>query len=137
MKYYGMDVSIFDIMSLGRQTFSKINDAWFRAYLSDRIITSFEEDEQILQQEKFYEEFGKDVDFDKFMGKVMGKAYAMKMSSYRDSSPSPFVDATPDTINAPSIEAWRDWEKLDGYEAYQDSERTTPLEETKNIGWTI
>ncbi|KAL2834053.1 hypothetical protein BJY01DRAFT_224585 [Aspergillus pseudoustus] len=125
MKVYESEISVFDVIALGRQTFSKIDDAWFREYLSKTVIGRFEEHEGIFQQDEFYEVFGKMDEFDKFLGKVITKAYAKKIASIRDEAWLASVD-TLDTIQAAASigddDTWRDWEDLQGYQDENDRE---------------
>lgn len=82
---FDKDIHIFDIIALGRKNFPRITeDVWFSEHLSAKIIAGFEADEQIFQREEFLEGFGKALDFDKFLVKVMAKAYTHKMSTIRD-----------------------------------------------------
>jgi hypothetical protein len=103
-------IPIFDIISLGRDTMAKINDAWFSKYLTDRIITSFEEDEGIFQEEEFFELFGQSVAFDQFLSKVMAQAYETKLASIRDEAHSAIMEAEL------REDVWRDWEELSACE---------------------
>ena len=83
------NVSIFDIIALGRKNFRRITeDAWYSEYLTTKIMASFENDERIFQQEEFFKGFGEAPDFDKFLGKIMAKTYAHKISSIQD-APDP------------------------------------------------
>lgn len=84
MQLFGEDISIFHIIVLGRQTFPRITeDSWFAEYLTSKIMASFEADEAMFQREEFFEGFGKALDFDRFLGKVMGNAYSQRLSSIR------------------------------------------------------
>jgi hypothetical protein len=77
-------VSVQDIISIGRQYFLRISeDEWFSEYLTTKIIKSFEMDESIFEQEEFLAGFGEAPDFDRFLARVMGKAYAQQISSIR------------------------------------------------------
>ena len=85
MQTFDKDIPIFDIIALGRKNFPRITeDTWFSEYLTAKIMASFEADEQIFQREEFLEGFGKALDFDKFLVKVIAKAYTHKMSTIRD-----------------------------------------------------
>lgn len=85
MQTFDKDIRIFDIIALGRKNFPRITeDAWFSEHLTAKVMAGFEADEQIFQQEEFLEGFGKALDFDKFLVKVMAKAYTHKMSTVRD-----------------------------------------------------
>ncbi|KAL2867531.1 uncharacterized protein BJX67DRAFT_380884 [Aspergillus lucknowensis] len=77
-------VSIFHIIVLARRTFPRITqEAWFSAYLTSKILASFEADDEMFQREEFFEGYGEALDFDKFLGKVMANAYSQRMSSLR------------------------------------------------------
>jgi hypothetical protein len=79
---FDKEVSIIDIISLGRKAFPKISEEpWFSEYLTARITASFEADEGIFQRGQFFEGFGETPDFDKFLGKVMAQVYSNKISS--------------------------------------------------------
>lgn len=85
IQIFDKDIRIFDIIALGRKNFPMITeDAWFSEYLTAKIMEGFEADEQTFQQEEFLEGFGKALDFDRFLVKVMAKAYTHKMSTIRD-----------------------------------------------------
>lgn len=87
IQIFDNDIALFDVISLGRKYFPKITeDAWFSEYLTNKIMTSFEAEEGIFQQEEFFNGFGEAPDFDKFLGKIMAKAYDRKISSIRDAS---------------------------------------------------
>jgi hypothetical protein len=82
IQIFDKDVSIIDIIALGRKAFPKISEElWFSEYLTARITASFEADEGIFQREQFFEGFGETPDFDKFLGKVMAQIYSNKISS--------------------------------------------------------
>lgn len=82
IQIFDKEVSIIDIISLGRKAFPKISEEpWFSEYLTARITASFEADEGIFQREQFFEGFGETPDFDKFLGKVMAQVYSNKISS--------------------------------------------------------
>ncbi|KAH1847512.1 hypothetical protein KXX55_001249 [Aspergillus fumigatus] len=84
IEIFDKEVSINDIISLGRKAFPRISEEpWFSEYLTDRITASFEADEGIFQREQYFEVFGESVDFDKFLGKVMAQAYSSKISAIR------------------------------------------------------
>ncbi|KAF4228832.1 hypothetical protein CNMCM8980_000114 [Aspergillus fumigatiaffinis] len=84
IEIFDKEVSINDIISLGRKAFPRISEEpWFSEYLTDRITASFEADEGIFQREQYFEGFGESVDFDKFLGKVMAQAYSSKISAIR------------------------------------------------------
>ncbi|KAH2679558.1 hypothetical protein KXW53_005819 [Aspergillus fumigatus] len=84
IQIFDKEVSIIDIISLGRKAFPKISEEpWFSEYLTARITASFEADEGIFQREQFFEGFGETLDFDKFLGKVMAQVYSNKISSIR------------------------------------------------------
>ncbi|KAL3454820.1 hypothetical protein BJX65DRAFT_301447 [Aspergillus insuetus] len=119
-------IPIFDIISLGRNTMAKIDDAWFSKYLTDRIIASFEEDEAILQEEKFFELFGQSVGFDKFLSKVMAKAYETKLASIRDEAHSAIMEAES------REDVWRDWEALSAYEDVDEDDSSEYSEDEQD-----
>lgn len=55
MQIFDKDVSLFDMIDLGRECFPRIDeDRWYSEYLTNRIMTSFESEEGIFQQEEFY-----------------------------------------------------------------------------------
>jgi hypothetical protein len=84
MEIFDKEVSIIDIISLGRKAFPRISEEpWFSEYLTARITASFEADEGIFQREQFFEGFGESVDFDKFLAKVMAQVYSSKISAIR------------------------------------------------------
>ncbi|KAL4918411.1 hypothetical protein BDW62DRAFT_200791 [Aspergillus aurantiobrunneus] len=84
MQLFDRHVTLFDIIYLGRRYFSRITeDAWFCEYLTHKIMASFEIDEEIFQQEEFFNAFGEAPDFDRFLAKVMAETYACKISSVR------------------------------------------------------
>jgi hypothetical protein len=75
-------VSVQDLISIGRKYFPRISeDEWFSEYLTTKIMKSFEMDESIFEQEEFLAGFGEAPDFDRFLVRVMGKAYAQQISS--------------------------------------------------------
>jgi hypothetical protein len=85
IQIFDRDVQISDIIAVGRKYFPRITeDPWFSQYLTSKIMAIFETKEGIFQQEEFYHGFGEAPDFDKFLGKVMAKAYTYKISSLRD-----------------------------------------------------
>lgn len=85
MQLFDDDVSIFHILALARKTFPRItDDTWFSAYLTSKIMASFEADEGIFQRDEFFEAFGEALDFDKFLAKVMVNAYSHRVSTMRD-----------------------------------------------------
>ncbi|KAL5334278.1 hypothetical protein BJX70DRAFT_22716 [Aspergillus crustosus] len=85
IQIFDRDVQIFDILAVGRKYFPRITEnPWFSEYLTSKIMAIFETNEEIFQQEEFYKGFGEAPDFDKFLGKVMAKAYTHKISSVRD-----------------------------------------------------
>jgi hypothetical protein len=52
IQIFDNDIALFDVISLGRKYFPKITeDAWFSEYLTNKIMTSFEAEEGIFQQE--------------------------------------------------------------------------------------
>ncbi|GMF81964.1 unnamed protein product [Aspergillus oryzae] len=84
MGIFDKEVSIINIISLGRKAFPRISEEpWFSEYLTAQITASFKADEGIFQQEQFFEGFGESVDFDKFLGKAMVQVYSSKISAIR------------------------------------------------------
>ncbi|PYH43086.1 uncharacterized protein BP01DRAFT_375698 [Aspergillus saccharolyticus JOP 1030-1] len=84
MQIFDKDISIMEIISLGRKAFPRISEEpWFSEYLKARITASFEADEGIFQREQFFEGFGESLDFNKFLGKVMAQVYSSKISAIR------------------------------------------------------
>jgi hypothetical protein len=84
MQVFDKEISIFDIISLGRKHFSRIfEDTWFFEYLTRKIKESFEAEESIFVQGQFFNGFGEASDFDRFLGMVMARVYAHKISSIR------------------------------------------------------
>jgi hypothetical protein len=101
IQIFDKEVSIIDIISLGRKAFPKIlEEPWFSEYLTARITASFEADEGIFQREQFFEGFGETLDFDKFLGKVMAQVYSNKISSIRYEAGLRSGDNTITTPNA-------------------------------------
>jgi hypothetical protein len=119
-------IPIFDIISLGRDTMAKIDDAWFSKYLTDRIIASFEEDEEILQEEEFFELFGQSVEFDKFLSKVMAKAYETKLASIRGEAHAAMMEYES------REDVWRDWEELSAYEDVDENDSSEHKEDEQD-----
>ncbi|KAJ0413449.1 hypothetical protein BJY00DRAFT_319790 [Aspergillus carlsbadensis] len=124
MQVLDSHIPVFDIITLGRKTMAKIDDVWFSKYLTDRIIASFEEDEAIFQEEKFFDLFGQSVEFDKFLGKVMAKAYEMKLASVRDEAHLAIVEA-----QSREEDIWPDWEELSGYEDEKENDSSEDRED--------
>jgi hypothetical protein len=84
MQIFDKEVSIMEIISLGRKAFPRISEEpWFSEYLTTRITASFEADERVFQREQFFEGFGESPDFDKFLGRVMAQVYSSKISAIR------------------------------------------------------
>lgn len=84
MQIFDKEVSIMEIISLGRKAFPRISEEpWFSEYLTARITASFEADEGVFQREQFFEGFGESLDFDKFLGRVMAQVYSKKISVIR------------------------------------------------------
>ncbi|KAI7974216.1 hypothetical protein EIK77_004968 [Talaromyces pinophilus] len=85
MRIFDNSIPLFDIISLGRKYFPRINDdAWFSEYLTTKVRESFETEEDIFEQEEFFRGFGEAPEFDRFLGKVVANAYARKVSSLRE-----------------------------------------------------
>jgi hypothetical protein len=84
MQIFDKEVSIFDIISLGRKHFSRIfEDTWFSRYLTRKIKESFETEDSIFVQHRFFDGFGEACYFDRYLGMVMAAVYARKISSIR------------------------------------------------------
>jgi hypothetical protein len=97
MQTFDKDVPLFDILALGRKYFPRVTeDTWYSNYITRKIMASFDADEEIFLQEEFFKGFGEAApEFDKFLGKIMAKAYAQKISLIRESSDLNRVDEKP------------------------------------------
>jgi hypothetical protein len=97
MQTFDKDVPLFDIIALGRKYFPRVTeDTWYSNYITRKIMASFDADEEIFLQEEFFEGFGEAApEFDKFLGKIMAKAYAQKISLIREASFLNRVDEKP------------------------------------------
>ncbi|KAL4874236.1 hypothetical protein BJY04DRAFT_225250 [Aspergillus karnatakaensis] len=84
MQVFDKAIPIFEIISLGRKHLPRVNtDTWSFQYLTRRILASFEADETLFKQDKFFDGFGKAPVFDMFLGKVMAVAYTRKIWTMR------------------------------------------------------
>ncbi|KAI3017327.1 hypothetical protein CBS147347_10323 [Aspergillus niger] len=96
MEVFDKDVSLFDMIDLGRECFPKIDkDPWYSEYLTNRIMTSFESEEGIFERDEFFRGFGEAPDFDIFLGRIMAKAYSRKISLIRAASNGRRMDKRP------------------------------------------
>jgi hypothetical protein len=97
MQTFDKDVPLFDIIALGRKYFPRVTeDTWYSNYVTRKIMASFDANEEIFLQDEFFEGFGEAApEFDKFLGKIMAKAYAQKISLIREASYLKRVDEKP------------------------------------------
>lgn len=54
MQIFDKEISIFDIISLGRKHFPRIEDTWFSQCLTRKIKESFEIEESIFEEDQLY-----------------------------------------------------------------------------------
>lgn len=82
------NITIFEIISLAQENFPVIaDDDWYSDYLTARILSAFDADDGVFQQEALFKNFGNSAEFDKFLAKTMVLAYSQKLSALRCESP--------------------------------------------------